>query len=254
MGGYCFNPFRLRLWKSKGLAIPPPSSARSHQQMSSSADMETMDKRSLFNRGTSCLWCPQQGFTEGFISKSCGLGKVRIPTHREENSRPRLEQAVQVQVASSPASNHPNICPGLTPSRLPLAVAEKNDRRLCSSCQPGVSAPYKRCWAANPSKRPDFTDIVSPRWRKSTSIYDLVNELPVGEESHLTRSSCSILGRQVACEGRVGGLKRRRKKWWFSLWLENSRKGRDKISQGFCLLGDSAAVMGAKIAAPWQEA
>lgn len=32
---------------------------------------------------------------------------------------------------------------------------------LPASCQPALAHLIKRCWAANPSKRPDFTDIVS---------------------------------------------------------------------------------------------
>lgn len=30
-----------------------------------------------------------------------------------------------------------------------------------ASCQPALAHLIKRCWAANPSKRPDFSDIVS---------------------------------------------------------------------------------------------
>lgn len=32
---------------------------------------------------------------------------------------------------------------------------------LPASCQPALAHLIKRCWAANPSKRPDFSEIVS---------------------------------------------------------------------------------------------
>nr|GMD91695.1 serine/threonine-protein kinase HT1-like [Ipomoea batatas]GMD92957.1 serine/threonine-protein kinase HT1-like [Ipomoea batatas] len=51
---------------------------------------------------------------------------------------------------------------GMTPVQAAFAVAEKNERPpLPASCQPALAHLIKRCWAANPSKRPDFTDIVS---------------------------------------------------------------------------------------------
>ncbi|XP_051128929.1 serine/threonine/tyrosine-protein kinase HT1 [Andrographis paniculata] len=51
---------------------------------------------------------------------------------------------------------------GMTPVQAAFAVAEKNERPpLPASCQPALAHLIKRCWAANPSKRPDFGEIVS---------------------------------------------------------------------------------------------
>ncbi|XP_071698778.1 serine/threonine/tyrosine-protein kinase HT1 [Rutidosis leptorrhynchoides] len=50
---------------------------------------------------------------------------------------------------------------GMTPVQAAFAVAEKNERPpLPASCQPALAHLIKRCWAAEPSKRPDFTEIV----------------------------------------------------------------------------------------------
>ncbi|KAK2412885.1 serine/threonine/tyrosine-protein kinase HT1 [Trifolium repens] len=50
---------------------------------------------------------------------------------------------------------------GMTPVQAAFAVAEKNERPpLPASCQPALAHLIKRCWSANPSKRPDFSDIV----------------------------------------------------------------------------------------------
>lgn len=51
---------------------------------------------------------------------------------------------------------------GMTPVQAAFAVSEKNERPpLPSSCQPALAHLIKRCWAANPSRRPDFSYIVS---------------------------------------------------------------------------------------------
>ncbi|XP_050288378.1 serine/threonine/tyrosine-protein kinase HT1 [Quercus robur] len=51
---------------------------------------------------------------------------------------------------------------GMTPVQAAFAVADKNERPpLPASCPPALAHLIKRCWAANPSKRPDFSDIVS---------------------------------------------------------------------------------------------
>ncbi|KAJ7967761.1 Serine/threonine protein kinase [Quillaja saponaria] len=51
---------------------------------------------------------------------------------------------------------------GMTPVQAAFAVSEKNERPpMPASCQPALAHLIKRCWAANPSKRPDFCDIVS---------------------------------------------------------------------------------------------
>ncbi|KAK4386735.1 Serine/threonine/tyrosine-protein kinase HT1 [Sesamum angolense] len=50
---------------------------------------------------------------------------------------------------------------GMTPVQAAFAVAEKNERPpLPASCQPALAHLIKRCWATNPSKRPDFSEIV----------------------------------------------------------------------------------------------
>ncbi|XP_047317133.1 serine/threonine/tyrosine-protein kinase HT1 isoform X2 [Impatiens glandulifera] len=51
---------------------------------------------------------------------------------------------------------------GMTPVQAAFAVSEKNERPpLPSSCQPALAHLIKRCWDANPAKRPDFGYIVS---------------------------------------------------------------------------------------------
>ncbi|KAL3820784.1 hypothetical protein ACJIZ3_006689 [Penstemon smallii] len=51
---------------------------------------------------------------------------------------------------------------GMTPVQAAFAVADKNERPpLPASCQPALAHLIKRCWAVNPSKRPDFNEIVS---------------------------------------------------------------------------------------------
>ncbi|CAM8934145.1 hypothetical protein QQ045_014176 [Rhodiola kirilowii] len=51
---------------------------------------------------------------------------------------------------------------GMTPVQAAFAVSEKNERPpLPASCQPAIAHLIKRCWAQNPSKRPDFHQIVS---------------------------------------------------------------------------------------------
>ncbi|KAI3741014.1 hypothetical protein L1987_58678 [Smallanthus sonchifolius] len=50
---------------------------------------------------------------------------------------------------------------GMTPVQAAFAVAEKNERPpLPASCQPALAHLIKQCWAAEASKRPDFTEIV----------------------------------------------------------------------------------------------
>ncbi|KAI9085329.1 hypothetical protein K1719_032706 [Acacia pycnantha] len=51
---------------------------------------------------------------------------------------------------------------GMTPVQAAFAVSEKNQRPpLPESCQPALAHLIKCCWAVNPSKRPDFSEIVS---------------------------------------------------------------------------------------------
>ncbi|KAG4956306.1 hypothetical protein JHK84_042282 [Glycine max] len=50
----------------------------------------------------------------------------------------------------------------LTTALLPFQGMTPNERPpLPASCQPALARLIKRCWSANPSKRPDFSDIVS---------------------------------------------------------------------------------------------
>ncbi|OIW14019.1 hypothetical protein TanjilG_09370 [Lupinus angustifolius] len=51
---------------------------------------------------------------------------------------------------------------GMTPVQAAFAVAEKNERPpLSASCEAALAHLIKRCWSSNPSKRPDFSEIVS---------------------------------------------------------------------------------------------
>ncbi|KAL9257120.1 Serine/threonine/tyrosine-protein kinase HT1-like protein [Drosera capensis] len=51
---------------------------------------------------------------------------------------------------------------GMTPVQAAFAVAEKNERPpLPASCQPALAHLIRRCWSEKPSKRPDFSYIVS---------------------------------------------------------------------------------------------
>ncbi|CAI9756642.1 unnamed protein product [Fraxinus pennsylvanica] len=51
---------------------------------------------------------------------------------------------------------------GMTPVQAAFAVVEKNERPpLAANCQLALAHLMKRCWVANHSKRPDFSDIVS---------------------------------------------------------------------------------------------
>ncbi|XP_077221085.1 protein kinase superfamily protein [Tasmannia lanceolata] len=51
---------------------------------------------------------------------------------------------------------------GMTPVQAAYAVSEKNARPpLPENCSPVLTNLIKRCWSANPSKRPDFSYIVS---------------------------------------------------------------------------------------------
>ncbi|KAK7377735.1 hypothetical protein VNO80_03166 [Phaseolus coccineus] len=45
-------------------------------------------------------------------------------------------------------------------ARMPRALAMFDWPPLPASCQPALAHLIKHCWSANPSKRPDFGDIV----------------------------------------------------------------------------------------------
>ncbi|XP_043691342.1 serine/threonine/tyrosine-protein kinase HT1 [Telopea speciosissima] len=50
---------------------------------------------------------------------------------------------------------------GMTPVQAAFAVSEKNERPpLQANCQPALANLIKRCWSSNPSRRPDFSNIV----------------------------------------------------------------------------------------------
>ncbi|XP_075080738.1 serine/threonine/tyrosine-protein kinase HT1-like isoform X2 [Nicotiana tabacum] len=85
---------------------------------------------------------------------------------------------------------------GMTPVQAAFAVAEKNERPpLPASCQPALAHLIKRCWAANPSKRPDFTDIVSALEKYDECVKE---GLPLTLHSRLV-SRNAILERLKGC-------------------------------------------------------
>ncbi|KAL5574779.1 hypothetical protein UlMin_016478 [Ulmus minor] len=86
---------------------------------------------------------------------------------------------------------------GMTPVQAAFAVAEKNERPpLPASCQPALAHLIKRCWAANPSKRPDFSDIVSVLEKYDECVKE---GLPLTHHSSLVVSRNAILERLKGC-------------------------------------------------------
>ncbi|GMN36441.1 hypothetical protein TIFTF001_006017 [Ficus carica] len=85
---------------------------------------------------------------------------------------------------------------GMTPVQAAFAVAEKNERPpLPASCQPALAHLIKRCWAANPSQRPDFSDIVSVLEKYDECVKE---GLPLTYHSRLV-SRNAILERLKGC-------------------------------------------------------
>ncbi|KAI3466527.1 hypothetical protein Pfo_023190 [Paulownia fortunei] len=85
---------------------------------------------------------------------------------------------------------------GMTPVQAAFAVAEKNERPpLPESCQPAIAHLIKRCWAANPSKRPDFSEIVCALEKFDECVKD---GLPLNLHSGLV-SRNAILERIKGC-------------------------------------------------------
>ncbi|PSS10399.1 Serine/threonine-protein kinase [Actinidia chinensis var. chinensis] len=85
---------------------------------------------------------------------------------------------------------------GMTPVQAAFAVAEKNERPpLPSSCQPALAHLIKRCWAANPSKRPDFSYIVSTLEKYDESVKE---GLPLTSHTGLV-SGNAIFERLKSC-------------------------------------------------------
>ncbi|CAO2819169.1 unnamed protein product [Amaranthus hypochondriacus] len=87
---------------------------------------------------------------------------------------------------------------GMTPVQAAFAVAEKDSRPpLPASCQAALAHLIKKCWAANPNKRPDFSYIVS-----ALEHYDeCVKEgLPLPSHHRLVRrNATAMLNRVKAC-------------------------------------------------------
>lgn len=66
---------------------------------------------------------------------------------------------------------------------------------LPASCQPALAHLIKRCWAPNPSKRPDFSDIVSALEKYDECVKE---GLPLTHHSRLV-SRNAILERLKGC-------------------------------------------------------
>lgn len=66
---------------------------------------------------------------------------------------------------------------------------------LPESCQPALAHLIKRCWAANPAKRPDFSDIVSALEKYDECVKE---GLPLTSHSGLV-SRNAILERLKGC-------------------------------------------------------
>ncbi|CBI33236.3 unnamed protein product, partial [Vitis vinifera] len=85
---------------------------------------------------------------------------------------------------------------GMTPVQAAFAVSEKNARPpLPASCQPALAHLIKRCWAANPSKRPDFSSIVSALEKYDECVKE---GLPLTSHSGLVNRN-AILERLKGC-------------------------------------------------------
>ncbi|KAL9687408.1 hypothetical protein QQ045_031809 [Rhodiola kirilowii] len=85
---------------------------------------------------------------------------------------------------------------GMTPIQAAFAVSQKNERPpLPASCQPAIAHLIKRCWAVNPSKRPDFTDIVIALEKFNACVSE---GLPMSSHSGLV-SRNAILERLKSC-------------------------------------------------------
>ncbi|XP_010270068.1 PREDICTED: serine/threonine-protein kinase HT1 isoform X2 [Nelumbo nucifera] len=76
---------------------------------------------------------------------------------------------------------------GMTPVQAAFAVSEKNERpQLPASCQPALANLIRRCWSANPSKRPDFSYIVAALEKYDKCVKD---GLPLPSHSGLVNQS-----------------------------------------------------------------
>ncbi|XP_059663092.1 serine/threonine/tyrosine-protein kinase HT1 [Cornus florida] len=85
---------------------------------------------------------------------------------------------------------------GMTPVQAAFAVSEKNERPpLPASCQPALAHLIKHCWAVNPSKRPDFSCIVSALEKYDECVKE---GLPLTSHSRLVSRNI-ILDRLKGC-------------------------------------------------------
>ncbi|KAH0909362.1 hypothetical protein HID58_032683, partial [Brassica napus] len=86
---------------------------------------------------------------------------------------------------------------GMTPVQAAFAVAEKNERPpLPASCQPALAHLIKRCWSENPSKRPDFSNIVAVLEKYDECVKE---GLPLTSHASLTKTKNAILDRLKGC-------------------------------------------------------
>lgn len=77
-----------------------------------------------------------------------------------------------------------------------VSIEWQNERPpLPASCQPALAHLIKRCWAANPSKRPDFSDIVSALEKYDECVKE---GLPLTHHSRLVSRNV-ILERLKGC-------------------------------------------------------
>jgi hypothetical protein len=77
-----------------------------------------------------------------------------------------------------------------------MSLLEQNERPpLPASCQPALAHLIKRCWSANPSKRPDFSYIVSTLERYDECVKE---GLPLTHHSGLV-SKNFIIERLKGC-------------------------------------------------------
>ncbi|RVX07959.1 Serine/threonine-protein kinase HT1 [Vitis vinifera] len=80
-------------------------------------------------------------------------------------------------------------------SLLALSIMQNARPPLPASCQPALAHLIKRCWAANPSKRPDFSSIVSALEKYDECVKE---GLPLTSHSGLVNRN-AILERLKGC-------------------------------------------------------
>ncbi|CAN8240756.1 unnamed protein product [Cochlearia groenlandica] len=86
---------------------------------------------------------------------------------------------------------------GMTPVQAAFAVSQKNKRPpLSASFQPALAHLIKRCWSENPSKRPDFSNIVTVLEKYEECVKE---GLPLTSNASLTNAKKAILDRFKGC-------------------------------------------------------